>query len=401
MGQKILTTGSLFAGGGGLELGLEMTGGFRTIWSVEIEERCNEIRERHWPDVPQYTDVRTFPPVQGVETPDVLCGGSPCQDLSCAGKRAGLAGERSGLFLQMVRIIRALRPRYVVWENVRGVLSSNGGHDFRAVIGHFSDFGYTTEWALLRASDFGHRHGRARIFVVAYRPEFRRDGDRTFAGDSCKGEEEGRLSQSSGRGSELEHAEGERCEAWRSEHAGLEGGSAVAKSGDAVANAGGGQFSEPGRGPEARDGAGPAGSEHELADSQREGLEERPSIAEDARQEQSPLERSGAPYRCAPGPGLTFDSVKCILKLYASDPGRARAMFEACRADSERWPEVLTERPWLAPAVKSGFRGVVDGVSVVVDASRAARLKALGNAVVPDCARWIGEKILERERVET
>ena len=167
--MSVLTIGSLFAGIGGLELGLEMTGGFRTIWSVEIEEYCNEVRKRHWPDVPQYKDVRAFPPPSGVEIPDVLCGGSPCQDLSCAGKRSGLAGERSGLFLQMVRIIRELRPRSVVWENVAGALSSNGGRDFGVILGSLANLGYDAEWTVLRASDFGHAHKRRRIFLVAYR----------------------------------------------------------------------------------------------------------------------------------------------------------------------------------------------------------------------------------------
>ena len=119
--NRKLTVGSLFAGIGGAELGLEQTGGFKTIWSVEIDEFCNEVRRRHWPDVPQYGDIREFPPA-GIERPDVIFGGSPCQDLSCAGKQAGLAGERSGLFLEMVRVVWELRPPGVGWETVRGAL---------------------------------------------------------------------------------------------------------------------------------------------------------------------------------------------------------------------------------------------------------------------------------------
>src|SRR3990167_10929952 len=113
--------GSLFSGIGGLELGLEWAGVGRTVWQVELDPYCRAVLAKHWPDAQRFTDVRdcnstNLPPV------DVLCGGFPCQDISDAGKRAGITGARSGLWSEFARIIRELRPRYVVVENVRALL---------------------------------------------------------------------------------------------------------------------------------------------------------------------------------------------------------------------------------------------------------------------------------------
>lgn len=108
--------GSLFAGIGGLELGLERAGVGHTVWQVEKDEFCRKVLARHWPDAARYEDVTTVD-WSTVEPVEVLCGGFPCQDISLAGKGAGLAGERSGLWWEYLRAIRELRPRFVVVEN--------------------------------------------------------------------------------------------------------------------------------------------------------------------------------------------------------------------------------------------------------------------------------------------
>jgi site-specific DNA-cytosine methylase len=113
----MLTVGSLFSGIGGIELGLEATGGFRTLWQVEIDPDFRRILEKHWPEVPKYGDISRLDPAS-LERPDLLAGGFPCQDLSTAGLRAGLSGSRSGLWREFLRLIRDLRPRYVLVENV-------------------------------------------------------------------------------------------------------------------------------------------------------------------------------------------------------------------------------------------------------------------------------------------
>ena len=161
-GSKPLTFGSLFAGIGGFDLGLERAG-MVCKWQVEIDEYATRVLEKHWPTVRRWNDVRTFPP-EGDWNVDVICGGFPCQDISSAGKRAGLAGKRSGLWYEYARIIGELRPRYVVVENVADLLVR--GAD--AVLGELSSLGYDAEWHVIPASAVGAPHRRERVWFVAW-----------------------------------------------------------------------------------------------------------------------------------------------------------------------------------------------------------------------------------------
>lgn len=134
-----LTLGSLFSGSGTFELG-GMLAGIQPIWNSEIEPFPIMVTRRRLPHVKHYGDVAKLDGAQ-LEPVDVITFGSPCQDMSVAGRRAGLDGERSGLFHQAIRIIREMReathgekPRFIVWENVPGAFSSNHGQDFKAVL---------------------------------------------------------------------------------------------------------------------------------------------------------------------------------------------------------------------------------------------------------------------------
>jgi DNA-cytosine methyltransferase len=168
-----LTFGSLFAGVGGFDMGFEQAG-WDCKFQVEWDKNCQQILNKHWPDVPKWLDVSD---VNGAEIPPVDCiiFGSPCQDLSVAGKRAGLEGERSGLFHEAVRIIKEMRdatngtfPRWTVWENVAGALSSNNGRDFGTVINEMAKAGaYLQEYALLDAQHFGIPQRRRRVFLIS------------------------------------------------------------------------------------------------------------------------------------------------------------------------------------------------------------------------------------------
>jgi len=168
-----LTFGSLFAGVGGFDLGMEAAG-WECAWQVEWDDKCQQVLRYHWPTVPKYGDVST---VNGNELAPVTCitFGSPCQDLSVAGKRAGLDGNRSGLFFEAIRIIKEMRdatrsvyPRWAIWENVVGALSSNRGHDFAAVLDSLAEAGAVAiEWAVLDAQYFGVPQRRRRVFVIA------------------------------------------------------------------------------------------------------------------------------------------------------------------------------------------------------------------------------------------
>ena len=177
-----LALGSLFSGIGGLELGLECAlrdGGFDvdTVFQCEADPWCRGILARHWPSALRFDDVRTIGEHNAPRC-DVLCGGSPCQDLSLAGKRAGLEGERSGLWSEQARIIRELRPAIAVWENVPGARSpvrvdgvAVAQPAIATVLGDLSALGYDAVWFTVRAADVGAPHVRERVFVVAWRRE--------------------------------------------------------------------------------------------------------------------------------------------------------------------------------------------------------------------------------------
>ena len=157
-----LTFGSLFAGVGGFDIGFERAG-MMPVWQVEINEYCRAILEPHWPNVRRHDDVRTFK----ATSVDVVCGGFPCQDISNAGKRHGIEGERSGLWTEYHRIICEIRPRYVVIENVSAILVRGIG----TVLRDLAACGYDAEWDCLPASAFGGYHERDRAFIVAYPAE--------------------------------------------------------------------------------------------------------------------------------------------------------------------------------------------------------------------------------------
>jgi len=162
--------GSLFSGIGGLELGLEWAGVGHTVWQVEREPFCQEVLAKHWPDAKRYDDVCTVG-AHNLEPVDVICGGFPCQDISYAGKGAGLAGARSGLWYEFARIIGEMGPRYVVVENVRAILTR--GLD--QVLGTLADLGYDAEWSSFSAKAVGALHKRERTFILAYAMRHGRD----------------------------------------------------------------------------------------------------------------------------------------------------------------------------------------------------------------------------------
>jgi DNA (cytosine-5)-methyltransferase 1 len=164
--DKKLTVGSCFSGIGGLELGLEWTGGFETRWQIEIDPYATKVLEKHWPKVKRYKDIRN-PDITGMEWVDLICGGYPCQPFSVAGKREGELDPRH-LWPHMFGIIGDLRPTYVLLENVPGHLSLGFGR----VLGDLASIGYDAEWGVLSAAGVGAPHLRRRIFILAYTGQF-------------------------------------------------------------------------------------------------------------------------------------------------------------------------------------------------------------------------------------
>lgn len=182
-----LKIGSLFSGIGGLDLAVEEFFDAQTAWHCEWDEEPSKVLAARWPGVPNHRDVRTVD-WAAVEPVDIMCGGFPCQDVSLAGRRAGMKeGTRSGLWSEFAHAIDIVRPSVVVIENVRGLLSADagsnvepcpwcmgdGGDEYHlraldAVVADLSDLGFDAEWTGLRAADVGAPHGRFRFFLLAY-----------------------------------------------------------------------------------------------------------------------------------------------------------------------------------------------------------------------------------------
>ena len=183
------TIGSLFTGYGGLDMGVAMAldPGARVAWTSDVEPGPCRLAEVRWPDTPNLGDITKIN-WDDVEPVDIICGGSPCQDLSLAGKRAGMAtGTRSGLWESMAAAVETIQPRLVVWENVQGALSARAYSPVESeptmlgdratrpalraagrVAGDLAGLGYDCRWAVVRASDAGAPHQRARLFLVGH-----------------------------------------------------------------------------------------------------------------------------------------------------------------------------------------------------------------------------------------
>lgn len=156
---------SLFAGIGGLDLGLERAG-MECVAQVEIDDFCQKVLTKHWANVPKFKDVRDVGK-HNLPTADLICGGFPCQDVSLAGLRKGLEGKRSTLWSEFYRIVCEIRPRWVIIENVSGLLSSDNGEFARKILRELAEAGFDVEWVSLYASDFGASHRRERVFLIA------------------------------------------------------------------------------------------------------------------------------------------------------------------------------------------------------------------------------------------
>lgn len=308
-----MKVGSLFAGIGGFDLGLERAG-FTTAWFCEQDAFCQQVLAKHWPGVPIYEDICELKGAD-VEPVDILCGGFPCQDLSYAGRGAGIEGERSGLWTEYARLIGELRPRYVLVENVPALLTRGLGR----VLGDLAALGYDAEWDCIPASAVGAPHRRDRIWLVAYA-----DGERTqvsAAGKHAAEQELGSQGGAWGLG-QLADSNGADCKARSSDRMGAQ-------------------------------------SQAELG-SLRRGRGESGTVPHS----DSPrLERHG---RLVEGAG--------------ERPAPSRGLAQRERERSNAW------------AVEPDMGRVADGVPARVD-----RLKALGNALVPQVAEWIGCRIQEWE----
>lgn len=190
-----MRTGSLFSGYAGLDMAVNAYFGSETAWFVEYDAAPSKILAHHWPDVPNHGDITRID-WGTVEPVDILTGGFPCQDVSAAGRRAGIReGTRSGLWSHFAEAVNQLQPRWVVIENVRGLLSATADRPMEpepdavgdrrtgpvlralgAVLGDLCDIGYDAQWKTVAASDVGACHRRERVFIVAAPADAERGG---------------------------------------------------------------------------------------------------------------------------------------------------------------------------------------------------------------------------------
>lgn len=336
----MLRFGSLFAGIGGIDLGLERAG-MRCQWQVEIDDYARRVLAKHWPDVPRYRDVRECG-AGNLSAVDLIAGGFPCQDISSAGKRAGITGARSGLWSEFARIIRELRPRYVLVENVPALLYPlrRGKRvvepaPIGRVLGDLVACGYDAEWQCIPAAALGAPHIRDRVYIVAY-AHGSRDGGAQH--EVCSGRHAANGGGANGRTGDVADAERDRWEQ----------GAEVLCARQPVA----------------------AASREDVADA---------SIARGGRLATRQLNQD-----------TPIDLDRRGQALADADSQRCDGRYSVFQATSQGGRS-LTEgdNPWRT---EPGMGRVAHGVP-----SRVDRLRGLGNAVVPQVAEWIGRRIIESE----
>jgi len=174
----------LFSGIGGFSLGLERTGGFETVAFCEIDpDRRNDLATA-WPGVPIFEDVRALSANDLPPCIDVITGGFPCQDISAAGKKAGIHGERTGLFSEIIRLAGEIRPGFIILENSADLLTGDGGGWAGHVFGQLAALGYDAEWHVIPAAGLGAPHERERVWIIASDAgrQIRREGIELFLG---------------------------------------------------------------------------------------------------------------------------------------------------------------------------------------------------------------------------
>jgi len=330
----MMTVGSLFSGIGGFELGLERTKGFKTVWQCEKDEFCLKVLEKHWPDVKRFTDIHEMK--EDIPYVDVICGGFPCQPVSCAGKRKGKEDER-WLWPEFCRVVCCVRPEWVLIENVPGLLSADSGRLFAGILRDLSSSGYDAEWNIVSAAFVGAPHLRRRVFVVAYSSSTRRREN--TRSPSC--DEETNERRPAKANNKL------KCD-------GQSGGERhVADSNQVGRHGRAGMFGQGWRG-ESENGCA------ESANTDIERLEEWNGGNSESRS-------------CTTTDGCNRWSVEPRLGMFVD--GLSEGLADAWRPG---WEDGT-------PRIAAGVKGRVD------------RLRALGNAIVPQCAEYVGRCVLAAE----
>lgn len=375
-----MRVGSLFAGIGGIELGFEMASPvFHTVFQVEREPFPRAVLAKHWPDALRLEDVRDVSrfTVPGV---DLLCGGFPCQPHSVAGKRGG-AGDERDLWPEFARIIGDLMPRWVVAENVPGLLSNDAGRFFGGVLRDLARLGFDAEWHRFPAAAVGAHHERQRVFIVAWNVDNALRFGREPGRDDHAQHDGNFVGPAGEYAAALAYPNGER--------------------GDR-----GGALSEQTRQPESQDRRtdvaypnreGPSGrvnerggeTQHAHASHSSTSLAHADRLRESQPEGGQPNERGWAG-DSGERRGPLADALRSGREEQHAPAQPGWAGQHSGRGDAPNWAGGGWEQP--SPTAVSAVRGMANGFPGRVD-----RLKALGNAVVPQAAAVIGRAIVEAE----
>jgi DNA (cytosine-5)-methyltransferase 1 len=361
-----LTIGSLFSGIGALELGLMRAGLGPVLWQAERDEFCRRVLARHFPKARRYEDVRDVD--RSAAPVDVVCGGFPCQDLSYAGAGAGLDGERSGLWRELVRVAREVGPRYLVVENVSALLVRGLG----TILGELAESGFDASWDCVPASSIGAPHRRDRLLLVAWR---------VSDADSHAVRERAERGDDPARTTDARDAEPRYVGATKSARA--MGHAASARR-------------------ERRPQRGQRREEREsIACARSEALADAHRVGHERRRESAAAQRAGNVLADA---DRWRREVERIARRQPGDEGAPRRVVDGCRLpiwppgsdELDAWAGVPTEAQPSLRRVADGDPGSMDS------AERRARLHALGNAVVPAVVEVVGRLIAaaERERLQ-
>ena len=177
----------LFSGIGGFSYAAEkIVGGYKTTQFVEIDPYCQSVLHKNFPNIPIHDDIKTFKAKKGQF--DVLTAGFPCQDLSVAGRQKGIGEDtRSGLFYEIIRLLGEIQPKFVLFENVRNLLSHEKGSTFQEILFQIAKAGYDAEWSIISAKDMGACHLRERIWIIAYPNKSNRRKGKIFENTSNEG----------------------------------------------------------------------------------------------------------------------------------------------------------------------------------------------------------------------
>ena len=196
----------LFSGIGGFSYAAEkIVGGYKTTQFVEIDPYCQSVLHKNFPNIPIHDDIKTFKAKKGQF--DVLTAGFPCQDLSVAGRQKGIGEDtRSGLFYEIIRLLGEIQPKFVLFENVRNLLSHEKGSTFQEILFQIAKAGYDAEWSIISAKDMGACHLRERIWIIAYPNKSNRRKGKIFENTSNEG-----WKTSENRGKSIQSKNRETC----------------------------------------------------------------------------------------------------------------------------------------------------------------------------------------------